>query len=140
MAHAPRISNLAANAAANAVAALCNNGYVHIYNGVQPLSADTALSGNTLLASPRFNATAAFGPAANGVLTAGAFTNGTGLSTGTATWFRAMQSNNSTVLFDGIAGVSVVGNMPDLTLSAVAITVGANVPIAGFTYTQSKIG
>ena len=69
MALNPKRSNAAVSAAADAVCPLLNNGYLRIYSGTQPATADTALSSNTLLAELRFGATA-FGAASNGVATA----------------------------------------------------------------------
>lgn len=134
MANAPKLSNAAANAAADAVAALLNNGYLRIYSGTQPADADTALSGNTLLAELRFNATA-FGAASAAVATANAITSDTSAdATGTATFFRALKSDGTTVVFDGSVGTSGA----DLNLNSVAIQSGAAVSVSSFTYTQSK--
>jgi hypothetical protein len=54
MANALRLTNAAVNAEADAFARLLDNGYLRIYSGTQPATADTALSGNTLLAELRF--------------------------------------------------------------------------------------
>lgn len=101
-----QLSNTSANAEANALAPLFNNGYLRIYSGTQPLTANTALSGNTLLAELRFNATA-FPSAANGVLTANAITSETNApANGTASFFRCYQSDGTTVLMDGSIDIS----------------------------------
>ena len=59
-----QLADVAVNAEADALARLLDNGYLRLYNGTKPATADTALSGNTLLAELRFNATSA--PAASG--------------------------------------------------------------------------
>ena len=91
MALAFRRTNLAATTEADAVCTLLNSGYLRIYDGSQPATADTALGAQNLLAELRFNATAA--PAAtNGVATFNAITSDASANaTGTATFFRALK-------------------------------------------------
>lgn len=134
MALNPKLSNASANAAADAVARLLDTGYLRIYSGTQPADADTALSGNTLLAELRFNATSA--PAAvAGVLTFNAIAADTSAdATGTATFYRAFKSDGTTVVTDGSVGTSGA----NLNLNSVAIQIGAQVSVSSFTYTQSK--
>jgi hypothetical protein len=134
MALNPKLSNTAANAAADAVARLLDNGYLRIYGGSQPTDANTALGAQVLLAELRFNATSA--PAASaGVLTFNAFTaDSSADATGTAAWFRALKSDGSTVVFDGSVGTSGA----NLNLNSVAIQSGAAVSVSAFTYTQSE--
>src|SRR5690349_10691813 len=96
-----QMSDLSVNTEADALAPLFNNGYLRIYSGTQPATADTALSGNTLLAELRFNATA-FPAASSGILTANAITSDTSAdNTGTASFFRALKSDGTSVLMDG---------------------------------------
>src|SRR4051794_39788313 len=106
MANALRLSNAAVSAEADALARLLDNGYLRIYSGTQPATADTALSGNTLLAELRANATSA--PAAvAGVLTFNAVTSDTANdATGTATFYRAFKSDGTTGVMDGSVGTS----------------------------------
>lgn len=134
MALNPKLANAAANAAADAVARQLDNGYLRIYDSTQPTNADTALGAQVLLAELRFNATSA--PAASaGVLTFSAFTaDSSANATGTASWFRALQSNGTSVVFDGSVGTAT----SDLILNSVAISSGAAVSISSFTYTQAK--
>lgn len=134
MALNPKLSNTAANAACDAVVDLADNGYLRIYDGTQPTNADTAITSQVLLAELRFGATA-FGAASAGVATANAITSDTAANaTGTATWFRALKSDGTTVLFDGSVGTSSA----DLILDSVAIQINADVSVSSFTYTQSK--
>lgn len=136
MALNPKRTAAAANAAVDAMAALLNNGYLRIYSGTQPATAATAISGNTLLAELRFNATA-FGAGSNGVATAGDFTaDASANATGTATWFRALDSGGVDVtdnVFDGTCGTSAA----DLILNSVSIVAGANVDVTSLTLTES---
>lgn len=134
MATNPKRSNLAASTEADAVCALLNTGYLRIYSGTQPATADTALSGNTLLAELRFGATA-FGAAANGVATANAITSDAAAdATGTATFFRALKSDGTTVVFDGSIGTSAA----DLILATTSIVALAIIAVTAFTYTANK--
>jgi hypothetical protein len=134
MANSPKISNEAASAEADATTALLANGYLRIYDGTQPSTADTAVSGQTLLAELRFGSPA-FGAASNGVATANAITaDSSANATGTATWFRALKSNGTSPVFDGSVGTSDA----DLVLNSVAIAVGAEVAVTALTYTRPK--
>src|SRR5574338_1059976 len=133
MANNPQLSDAAASAAADAVVDLLDNGYFRIYDGSQPADANTAITTQTLLAELRFNATA-FGAASAGVATANAFTSDSSANaTGTASWFRALKSDGTTVMFDGSVGTSGC----DLNLNSVAISSGAAVSVSSFTFTQS---
>lgn len=128
------LSNTAANAEANALAVLANTGYIRIYDGTQPATADTAVSTQTLLAELRFGATA-FGAASAGVITANAITaDSSANASGTATWFRVLQSDGTTVLWDGTVGTTGC----DMNLNSVAISSGATVSISSMTHTVTK--
>jgi len=135
MAANPKRSNTAASAAADAVSALLTNGYLRVYDGTQPATADTAITTQVLLAELRFNASAAFGAASNGVATANAITSDSSANaTGTASWFRALKSDGTTAVYDGSVGTSAA----DLVLNSVAIALGAIVAVTAFTYTENK--
>ena len=134
MANNPKISNAAANAAADAVCALVDNGYLRIYDGSQPATSDTAVTTQVLLAELRFNADA-FAGAVNGVANANAFTGDSSANaTGTASWFRALKSDGTSAVWDGSVGTSGC----DLNLNTVSVSMGATVDVTGFTYTQPK--
>ena len=134
MALNPKLSDTAANAATDAVTALLNNGYLRIYDGTQAANANTAVGAQVKLAELRFGATA-FGAAAAGIATANAITSDSSAdATGTATWFRALKSDGTTVVFDGSVGTSGA----NLNLNSVAISSGAAVSVSAFTYTQSE--
>lgn len=127
-------ANDTVDAAVDAVSALLNNGYLRIYDGTQAADADTAVGAQVLLAELRFNATA-FAAAVNGVAAANAFTaDASANATGTATWFRALASNGTTVVFDGSVGTAT----SDLVLNSVAIQAGANVQVNSMSYTLPK--
>ena len=134
MAMNPKLTNLSVNTEADALAALFNGGLLKIYTGSQPSTADTAISGQTLLATLTFAATA-FPAAVAGVLTANAIASDlTAAATGTATWFRALKSDGVTKIMDGSVGTSNA----DLVLSIVAIQANARVDCTGFILTLPK--
>jgi hypothetical protein len=109
-----------------------NNGYLRIYSGTKPASADTALSGNTLLAELRFGATA-FGAASSGTATANAITQDASAdATGTATFARLLSSDGTTAVIDITVGTSGA----ELNLSTTSIAAGVIVQVTSMTITQ----
>lgn len=117
------LENAAVNAEADALATLCNNGYIRIKT-----------SGGTLLAELRFGATA-FGAAVAGVLTANAITpEDAALDTGIAAKYEAYASNGSTLLWTGTVGTADA----DLILNSVNISSGAQVSITALEHTVPK--
>jgi hypothetical protein len=101
---------------------------LRIYDGSQPATGGTA---TTLLAELTCNAT--FAPAASGgVLTLNAITaDSSANATGTATWFRIVQSGGATHVLDGTVGTSGA----DLNLSSVSIVSTGSVSVTSFTIT-----
>lgn len=129
-----QLANATASVAADAVSTLLNNGYLRIYSGTQPANADTALSGNTLLAELRFG-NPAFGAAVNGVATANAMTaDSSADATGTATFARCLKSDGTTVVLDATVGTSGA----DMNINSTAIQTGANVSLTGFQIQEQK--
>ena len=126
-----RLSIAARNVQLDALAPRLNNGFLRIYDGTQATDPDTAIGAQVLLAELRFNATA-FGAAASGVITANALTaDSSANATGTATWFRALQSNGTTAEVDGSVGTATA----NLILNSVAISSGAQVSVSSLTIT-----
>lgn len=135
MARNLRLTSLAANAEADAIAALVDGGYLRIYGDLQPVSGDTPTSGQTLLAELRFG-TPAFSAAVNGVATAEPLTGeDAALASGVATWFRVLQADSTTRVFDGSVGA---GGLFDLVLSSASIQLGAEVSVSSFTVTAPQ--
>lgn len=101
---------------------------LRIYSGSRPATGGTA---TTLLAELTCNAT--FAPSATGgVLTLNSITaDGSANATGTATWFRIVQSGGSTFVLDGSVGTS--GS--DLNLNSTSIVSGGTVSVTSFTIT-----
>lgn len=135
MALTPSITTAAQNAAADAVVDLVDvggAGSLRIYSGTMPTDANTALSGNTLLANLAMSATA-FGAASSGVATAATITaDSSADATGTATFFRILAGNGTTVVMQGSVGTSGA----DLNLTTTSIVSGQPVSISSLTYTQ----
>lgn len=134
MAANPKYTNLWVNTEADAAGALLNTGWLDIYDGTQPATADTAITSQVRLASLRLNATA-FAAAVAGVLTANVITSDTDNdATGTAAWFRCWKSDHTTAVLDGSVGTSAA----DLILNSVAIQIHAQTDVTAFTLTLSK--
>jgi len=134
MANNLKLSNAAVNAEADALSVLLDNGYFRIYDGTQAATADTALGAQVLLAELRLNADAA--PiAVNGVLTFNAITQDSSAdNSGIASWFRALKSDGTTVIFDGSVGTSGC----DLNIATTSIVAGAIVGVTSFVFTVNK--
>lgn len=104
---------------------------LRIYNSTRPATGGTA---TTLLAELTCNATFAPG-ASGGVLTLNAITSDSSAdATGTATWFRIVQSDGTTHVLDGDVGTS--GS--DLNFNSVSITSGGSVAVTSFTITAGN--
>jgi len=87
-----------------------------------------------LLAELRFNADAA-PVAVNGVLTFNAITQDSNANnSGTASWFRALKSDGSTVMLDGTVGTSGC----DLNIATTSIVAGAIVGVTSLVFTVNK--
>lgn len=131
-----QLSTTARNTALDALAALYNSGKLRIYDGSQPANANTAISGQVLLAELTFNSTA-FGSASSGVATANAITSDSSAdATGTASWFRCVKSDGTTVLMDGTAGTSGC----NLNLNSTSISSGATIGVSAGTLTLPAAG
>lgn len=125
-----QMSDAAVNAEADALAPLLNNGYLRLYDGTQAATADTAVGAQVLLAELRFNATA-FPAASGGVLTANAITSDSSANaTGTATWFRALKSDGTTVIMDGSVGTATA----NLIMATTVITLAQVVSCSSFVH------
>jgi hypothetical protein len=113
----------------NTRASECNGGYIRIYAGTKPADADTALAGNTLLATLQFSATA-FGAADSSAnVTANAITSDTDCAaTGTASFGRVYQSDGTTAVCDLTTA--------ELNLSSLSVvqhgSIGINSMVLGF--------
>jgi hypothetical protein len=134
MAKNTQLSNAAVNAEADALARLLDGGFMDIYDGSQPATADTAITTQNKLASLGINATSA--PAAvAGVLTFNAVTaDSSADATGTAAWARFFKSDHTTVVMDQSVGTATA----NVILAALAIQQFANVSVSSWTHTVAK--
>lgn len=128
-----QLANATVNGQGDNLSARLNSGFLRIYDGTQPATADTAISTQVLLAELTFSATAA--PAASGgLVTFNALTaDSSANATGTPTWFRAVQSNGTTVVMDGTAGASGC-NLNLSGLTGGQIIIGGTVSVSSFTH------
>jgi len=141
MVKVPSISNLAAKNACDEITVLLDAGAgagrLRIYSGTQPADVDTAITSQVLLAEltlsdPAFGAAGDGNP--GGQATAGSITDDTSANnTGTATWFRAVDSDLNAVI-DGSAGTSSA----DLILDSVSITSGQTVKVNSWVLTMRE--
>lgn len=137
MASTLSLSDETAQAEADAVAAKCNSGTLKIYGGSQPTDANTAVGAQTLLATLTFGSTAFAASSATGstptrkaTATANTITGDTSAdATGTATWFRILKSNGTSVVMDGSVGTSGA----DLNLATTSLVAGEDVEVTSFT-------
>jgi hypothetical protein len=137
MAKDTQLSTEAVNAEADALARLLDNGYMRIYSGTKPATANTALSGNTLLAELRFAATSAPAAAA-GVLTFNGLTADSDAdATGTASFARCLKSDGTSAVMDVTVGDSADAPV-NVQLNSKAIQIHAQVSVSSFTHTVAK--
>jgi hypothetical protein len=108
-----------------------NAALLRIYSGTRPATGGTA---TTLLAELTCGTPFA-AAAVNGVLTLSAITqDASANATGTASWFRIVQSDGSTFVLDGDVGTS--GS--DLNLTTTSIVSGQPVSISSFVITEGN--
>ena len=123
----PQFAVATVNGEANYIGGLLNNGYLRIYDGLQPESADDAITDQVLLAELRF-ANPAFPAAVDGTITSNAITaDASANASGEASWCRCFASNGTTVVMDGTVGTSdanVIINTTSIVAAAVVSAVG----------------
>jgi uncharacterized glyoxalase superfamily protein PhnB len=110
-------------------------GKIRLYSGTEPTTANTALSGNTLLAeftfgSPAFTVSAASG--SDRAITATAISSTTALADGTATFFRVLDAAGTLTYYQGTVGTSG----QQLTLTATNIVTSGTVTISSLSITM----
>ena len=107
---------------------------LRIYDGTRPATGGTATN---LLAQLTCNATFA-AAASSGVLTLNAIASATSAAaTGTATWFRIVQSNGTTHVLDGSVSTQAAGT-GDCQLDSVSVVLGGTVAISSATVTAGN--
>jgi hypothetical protein len=144
MASTLSLSDTTAKAMADAAAALCNSGTVKIYGNTQATDANTAVGAQTLLATLTFGSTAFSAsspsgstPSRKAVATANTITGDTSAdATGTATWFRVLKSDGTTVVYDGSVGAS--GSGCDMIVATTSFVAGDDIEITSWTIAQPE--
>ena len=107
---------------------------LRIYDGSRPSTGGTA---TTLLAQLTCNATFAPG-ASGGVLTLNSIASATSAAaTGTATWWRIVQSNGTTHVLDGSVSTIAAGT-GDMQLDSTSIVLGGTVAVSSATFTAGN--
>ncbi len=109
-----------------------NNAKIRLYSGTQPASANDAIGSQTMLVECIVNG--AFGTDTDGTLTLGTVNAGTAVASGTASFFRIVKSDGSTVVMDGSVGVAGA----DLNLNTTTINVTQTVDITGGTIIRNN--
>ena len=120
------------NAQADALARHLDAGFIKIYSGTVPATADTALSGNTLLGTLPLQPTSA--PAASsGTLTfdTTGLTDSSIDASGIASFFRGIKADGTTVVMQGQVGTSGFA----MTLADTNLVATGTVTITSFTHT-----
>lgn len=131
-----KISNNFVNVEADAAKVRFNNGYLRIYQGTKPASADDSVGAAVLLAELRFAATA-YVSQVNGLITMAALTKEDSAPTGgTAQFYRGLESDGTTVIGDGTCGAT--GGTFDLEMPTTTIVAGQEVTCSNFTHTVPK--
>ena len=138
------IANASAIAALNAVVDLIDagsgSGKVNIYAGTQPTDADTALGSQTLLAEitlgdPAFGAASDANPGATAAASGLPKTDTSANATGTASFFRVVDSDNNVIMQGDVTATAGGG---DMTLNSTSIVSGAAVRITSFNATMPE--
>jgi len=135
MAHNVNLSNEYAKAQATAGGALANGGFLRLYDGVQPGTANAAVTTQRMLAELQFGNPA--GVAANEMFTFNPITQEDSAPLdGTPTWYRAFKANGTSPIRDGSVGS--VGSGSDLELDNLGIVVGAEVAVDSLIWRVTK--
>jgi hypothetical protein len=132
-----KTSKAASQAMLNALTALMSAGSLVIYSGAQPASVDTALAGNTVLATFVFNSPAfSAGTNASPSVGTASFVAATvsASATGTATFARAYKADGVTAVTDFSVGMA--GANPDIVLNSTSVVASGNITIASLTLNE----
>lgn len=113
------VANLMLNAG---IGDLADGGKLRVYDGSRPASCATAVSTQVKLLEFELGADA-FPAASSGAITAAAIATAAGLAVGTATWFRMLKADGTTVLCDGT--VTEGGGGGDCIIDDDAIVISA---------------
>ena len=126
-------SFLARDTGLDAKLALLDGGTLQFFTAPKAADADTALAGQTLLASCAFGSPA-FAPAVDGVATAAAIANGAGLAADTLGWARGYAADGTTAVGDFTVGLT--GSGKDIILTTLSIDTAHAVQVNAMTVTS----
>lgn len=105
------------------------NALLRVYDGSRPATGGTAT--NKLA---ELTCAATLGTESGGVLTFNAVTSAAALLSGTATWFRLVKADGTTIILDGSVGTSGA----DCNLNSTSIAAGATVSVTSATITAGN--
>ena len=125
-----KLSKIALEAEANALAALFNGGFMDYFDGTQPPSADFSVSTQTLGVTLVFG-NPAFKPAVGGVLTANALITGVVTREIKVAWARCYKADHQTALVDLTVGVA---DSADIIMPTTHLVPGLQVPVSRFSF------
>ncbi len=140
MASAISFTTVVAQAKATALLTALDAGsaaIIEIYTGTIPTDADTAVGGQTKLATLTCSATAGVvsDGAPGGLLTFSSITDDSAAdATGTAAWFRILTQGAGTTIMDG----SISTSGADINFNSIAFTSGSAISISSLTITEPE--
>lgn len=105
---------------------------IRIYAGTQPTNANTAITTQTLLVSLPISGS--FGTDSNGTITLSTVTSASAVASGTASFFRIVKSDGTTVVMDGSVGTADA----DMILNTTAIANTQTVAISSGTIIRAN--
>jgi hypothetical protein len=108
-------------------------GTLRIYDGTPPADADTALSGNTLLAQLTMSDPSAAAASGDDWTASSITADSSADATGTATFFRILDSN-AVVVLQGTVGTSGA----DINLNSTSISATDNVAVSSLVITEGN--
>lgn len=99
-----KLSKAASSAALSAIGALASNGYLRIYSGEQPESADVPIGEAVLLAELRFQDVPFQDPVDGNMVANDLIKDEDAKAKGKPSWYRIYQADGETAVQDGTVG------------------------------------
>lgn len=131
-----RLSDIVVNAQADALASLLKDGFIDIYDGAQPESADVAVTTQRRCVSLKLGSPA-FLPAEKGVLSANPIASGVAEADAEpATWARLYRADHKTPVMDVSVGTKDGGS--NIVLPTARIIRGVTVSCTSFVHSVAK--
>lgn len=129
-----RLSKAARTTKANSLLTTKNSGTIEIYTGSPPPTVDAALGTQVLLVT--FNIPVTAGTILNGIFTAAAIADAAAVAGGTASWYRQIDPDGTTIMGDG--NVTISGGGGDMIIDNVNIANTQNVRFISWTETEGN--